>query len=47
MRTIQSCDYFKDGDPRVGLDGVEFYEFRDNGNRVVARMYRSSASPFR
>ncbi len=44
---IGSVDHFLNGDPRIGgkYAEAEFYEVRDEGNRVVARVVREPEWP--
>ena len=44
---IGSINHFKHGDPRLGSKyaEAEFYEVRDEGNRVVARLVREPEWP--
>lgn len=44
---IGSVDHFADGDPRIGgiYETAEFYEVRDEGNHIVARVIREPDFP--
>lgn len=47
MKKVGSVDYYPSGDPRLGepYTDSEFYEVRDEGNNVVARVIREREFP--